>query len=209
MAFDKAKEIVHCSGADVVECLLLCLGELKIRWVPQICIWQTKHPRASWDGKSYVEIFTKDRAMYPSTRVSVMEGRVLTEFERLGLCYSHKLERYRKQGMPWMQKCMPQLTTALTSTADWVTVLNFLSAIGLLENNEYVEYKALEKLLRTLPLTVDRLQQMLLLSKYLLPKGTPFKLWKLHETIPTRLPKVVAATVGAQPAKKRPLEEED
>lgn len=54
------------------------------------------------------------------------------------------------------------------------------------------------------------MQELLLLSKYILQKGTPYTLWRLHETIETRFkPKAAAAPVPQQPTKKRPRDEEE
>ncbi|CAJ1059930.1 transcription activator BRG1 isoform X3 [Xyrichtys novacula] len=89
-------------------------------------------------------------------------------------------------------------------------VLTFLLAVGLLENNKFVDCKQLNQLIKDLPLPVSRLQELLLLSKHLLPKGsTPYVLWKLHETIPVRVPpKQQGAAPAAPDPKRRWVEQE-
>ncbi|KAM3603027.1 uncharacterized protein V6R79_022549 [Siganus canaliculatus] len=210
MALNRAKELVRHKGLDVAECLRLGLEELPLRWCPKITVWQTRHPRASWDRRSIVEIYTKDRQITPESRVAVMLMRVLNELERRGLCYGTRLERFREQGMPWLPKCMTRLSAATSDKEVWLTCLTFLSAVGLLENNMYVDFKQLNQLLRDLPMPVSRLQELLLLSKYLLQKGnTPFRLWKLHETIPTRVSMTAPGPApAATQAKKKRVEEE-
>lgn len=210
MVFDKAKELVRKSGGNVVECLTLGLQELQLRWFPHIRLWQTKNPRASWNRKSVVEFFQKDKSIHVETRIAVMLGQVLQEMERRGLVYHSKLERYREQGMPWLHICMLRVSKAVQPTKEVVDVLTFLSCIALLENNDFVDFKALEGLLRDMPFPMSRMQELLLLSKYILPKGTPFKLWKLHETIPTRLPpRQAGAAAQQQPPKRARVEENE
>ncbi|KAM3605325.1 uncharacterized protein V6R79_023838 [Siganus canaliculatus] len=211
MALNRAKDLVRHKGFNVAECLRLGLEELPLRWCPKITIWQTRHPRASWDRRSIVEIYTKDRQITPESRVAVMLMRVLHELERRGLCYGTRLERFREQGMPWLPKCMTRLSAATSNTDVWLTCLTFLSAVGMLENNMYVDFKQLNQLLRDLPIPVSRLQELLLLSKHLLQKGnTSFQLWKLHETIPTRVStECPKAAPAAQDPKKVRVEERE
>ncbi|XP_078025739.1 uncharacterized protein LOC144463847 [Epinephelus lanceolatus] len=78
--------------------------------------------------------------------------------ERRGLCYSRKLEWYREQGMPWLEKCMTWLPATLDSIGK-LKVLVFLSSIAILENNNYVCYTALETLLKDLPLNMAWMQE--------------------------------------------------
>ncbi|CAJ1059928.1 hypothetical protein ROHU_001960 [Xyrichtys novacula] len=95
-------------------------------------------------------------------------------------------------------------------TGVWLTVLTFLLAVGLLENNKFVDCKQLNQLIKDIPLPVSRLQELLLLSKHLLLKGsTPYVLWKLHETIPVRVPpKQQGAAPAAPDPKRRRVEQE-
>lgn len=207
--FDHAKRLVTQAGLDPLLCLQLGLQEMKLRWFPHIQLWEAKFLRASWDHKSVIELWSKDRGPQLVTRVAVVLSRVLQEMERRGLCYCRKLDRYREQGMPWLEKCMLRLPANLQSSEEKLKVLVFLSSVALLENNDFVDYKAMDILLRDLPLNMARMQELLLLSKYILPKGTPFKLWRLHETIPTRMPALAKAgsSLHPPPAKKPRVEE--
>lgn len=54
LTFDRAKELVTQSGRDPLECLQLGLEEIKLRWFLHVRIWQTNHPRATWDSKSLI-----------------------------------------------------------------------------------------------------------------------------------------------------------
>nr|XP_057920129.1 uncharacterized protein LOC131112030 [Doryrhamphus excisus]XP_057920130.1 uncharacterized protein LOC131112030 [Doryrhamphus excisus] len=202
--FDKAKDLVVKSGKDPLQCLQLGLDELKLRWFPHVRLWQSKHPRASWDRKSLVELYNDLRDTRLVTRVALVQGQVAQEMERRGLCFARTLDRYREHGMPWLEKCMARVPTNI-DTGDKLRLLTCLTCIALLENNDYVSYRELEALLRSLTVTSARMQELLLLSKFILPKGTPFKLWHLHETIPTRLPPK-PTTAKANP-NKRPREE--
>ena len=204
MAFDTAKELVRQSGGNVAECLRL---GLELRWFPHIRLWQTKNPRASWDRKSVVQFFVEGKEVSVGTRVAIMQGHVLQELERRGLVYHSKLERYRDQGMPWLQRCMVRVARSLQDDKQVLDVLTFLSCIALLENNDFVDFKALGELVRALPFSMARMQELLLLSKFMLPKGTPFKLWKLRDTIPTRLPPREAKPPAQQPPPAHPEEQ--
>ncbi len=207
--FDVAKKMVTQAGLDPHRCLQLGLESLKLRWFPYIRIWEQKHPRASWDRKSFIEIYTKDREAQMVSRVALVKGFVLVEMERRGLCFKKKLDKYRELGMPWLERCMLRLPDTLNPAKEKVKVLVFLSCVALLENNEYVDFKAMDKIRKELLLTMARMQELLLLSKYILQKRTPFTLWRLHETIPTRMPNPTEARLlHPPPAKKARVEDE-
>ncbi|KAM3597676.1 uncharacterized protein V6R79_007891 [Siganus canaliculatus] len=198
--FDQVKEVVKQHGGDPVNLLHLGLQNLQLRWVPLIKMWETKNPRGSWDGNTYVEIFSKDRPLQSVTREAVVMGNILTEFQRRGLVFSSKCEKYRERGFPWLDKCIRRIPAQLLTTKEELTVLVFLSCIGLLENNQFVDFKALQLLLKDLPISIARMQELLLMSKFILNIGGPFRLWKLHETLPTRL---TLATAPAPAAVKK------
>ncbi|KAM3619854.1 uncharacterized protein V6R79_014717 [Siganus canaliculatus] len=206
--FDQVKELVTKNGGDPVHLLQLGLQNLQLRWMPLIKMWETKNPRGSWDGNTYVEVYYKDRPLLPITREAVVMGNILTEFERQGLVFSSKCEKYRERGFPWLEKCIKRIPTKLLSTKEELTVLVFLSCIALLENHKFVDFKALQLLLKDLPMSIARMQELLLMSKFILNIGGPFKLWKIHETIPTRLTSATApAPAGVKKHKLTPQHE--
>lgn len=215
MLFQKAQDLVEKSGGNLKECLTLGLKDLNLTWFPKIQIWETKNPRASWNQRSVVQLYGQDKPLQMETRAARVEEKVITEMERRGLVFSRKLERYQEHGMPWVALCMKRMARANPRLDDSnsLRIITFLSCIALIENNDYVDFRRMQELIRELPLTMNQLQQLLLLSKFTLPHKTPFQLWKLHESIPTRLP-----PRGSAPPKKarqeevqpeQPVEEED
>ncbi|KAM3620501.1 uncharacterized protein V6R79_024560 [Siganus canaliculatus] len=173
-------------------------------------MWETKNPRGSWDGNTYVEVYYKDRPLQPITREAVVMGNILVEFERQGLVFSSKCEKYRERGFPRLEKCIRRIPTKVLSTKEELTVLVFLSCIALLENHEFVDFKALQLLLKDLPMSIARMQELLLMSKFILNIGGPFKIWKIHEAIQTRLTSATApAPAGVKKPKLTPQHEDE
>lgn len=71
-----------------------------------------------------------------------------------------------------MHKGMVRVSGALNDTNQCI-VLTFLSCIALIENNNYVDFRALETLRKSLPLTIAQMKVLLLLSNCITPKWTP------------------------------------
>lgn len=207
LLFQKTQDLVQSSGADLRQCLTLGLKDLSLVWFPKLRIWQTKHPKASWDQKSILQLYTQDRPINMEAKAARIEERVLAEMERRDLLYSKKLEHYQQHGLPWIELCMRRMAVSNPRFTDEesLNVITFLSCIACQENNDFVDFKHLDELIKDLPVNIKRLQELLLLSKFTLRKNTPFLLWKLHETMPTRLPPRGAAV----PPPKRQLEQED
>ncbi len=63
----------------------------------------------------------------------------------MGLCYSRNTERYRNQGMPWLEKCLLRLSGKLPATENLKT-LTLFSCVAFLKNEDFVEFVALQDL---------------------------------------------------------------
>lgn len=113
MVFDKAKELVWARGRNVAEYMKLGQQELQLRWLPHIRYWQARHPSVSWDQKSMVQFYEKDKLIHATTRVAIMQKHVLTEIERRGLVFYSKLQHYQEVELPWLHKCMVRATGAI------------------------------------------------------------------------------------------------
>eukprot|EP00064_Thunnus_orientalis_P026271 superscaffoldBa00016092_g26768 len=184
--FDRARDLVTRAGLDPLNCLRLGLEEIKLRWVPHLKMWQ---------GKRMV------------SRLAVIRSHILQEVERRGLCFPSKLDRYREQGMPWLEKCLVRLPNKMVH-GEKLKTLTFLSCIGMIENGDYVDYVALRELTLDLPLRQSKMQELHLQSHHSLPKVGPFVVWRLHEDIPCRVPKLERRLTSKEPQNKKPRQEE-
>lgn len=206
MLFQAALDLVVAAGSDPKTCLLARLQE--VRWFPAFKIWETRNPRVSWNLRGVEQLYTDQRPLTIQSKAGKVEEMVLVEMERRGLMFASKLAKYQSYGMAWMQRCLERLLQAVPkfSTEDSLKVMTFVSCIGMLMNNDYVDFQTLKDLHSSLPCPQSRLQDLNLLSKSILPCRAPLSLWKLSHTIPHRLParpKVPRAEVEG----KRPLEE--
>ncbi len=203
--FAKCTTLVRKCGLDPVQCLQLGLEELKLRWVPDVRFWVGRHEKLYWDRKSYVELCYKGGIPTKASRMAVIKTGILDDMERRGLCYGSKLARFREQELPWLEKCLVRIPENVKGDR-LLRALTFLSCIGMIENNLFVEDGALQALIREIPLTQKTMQDLQLQSRFSLPRRSGFLVWRLHEDIPSRLP--LSLTTKQPPSKKRRNEDE-
>lgn len=118
------------------------------------------------------------------------------------MCFASKLQRYREQGLPWLALCLQRVPERIKGNKLLLT-LTFLSCIGMIENNAYVENERLREPMKELPLTQKMMQELQLQSRFSLPRRSGFIVWRLHEVIPYRMP-----GPDRKPAPKKPRVEE-
>ena len=170
-------------------------------------MWQGKRVRFSWDKRSYVELFVTETGPPMVSRLAVIRSHILHQVEWRGLCFPSKLDRYREQGMPWLEKCLVGLPNKMVH-GEKLETLTFLSCIGIIENGDYVDYVAPRELTLDLPLRQSKMQELHLQSHHSLPKVGPLVVWRLHEDIPCRVPKLETHLTSKEPQNKKPRQEE-
>lgn len=206
MLFQAALDLVAAAGSDPSTCLLAGLQE--VSWFPAFTMWETKNPRVSWDLRGVEQLYTDQRPLTIQAKAGKVEEMVLVEMENRGLMFASKLAKYQLYGMVWMQRCLDRLLQAVPkfSAKESIKVMTFVSCIGMLMNNDYVDFQALKDLHSSLPCPQSRLQELNILSKSILPCRAPLSLWKLSHTIPHRLP-ATPKVPGAEQQGNKPLEE--
>ncbi len=96
------------------------------------------------------------------------------------------MERYKDHGMPWVEAVIRRLPSTL-SKPERLTVLTFVSCIGMVMNNDYVSFEQLKVLAQDLPMPQSKLQSLLILGRILLRKVVGLYMWSLHSSIPYRM----------------------
>ena len=104
--------------------------------------------------------------------------------------------------MPWLEKCLVGLPNKMVH-GEKLETLTFLSCIGIIENGDYVDYVAPRELTLDLPLRQSKMQELHLQSHHSLPKVGPLVVWRLHEDIPCRVPKLETHLTSKEPQNKK------
>ncbi|RXN18886.1 hypothetical protein ROHU_001960 [Labeo rohita] len=204
--FERALELTRSVGHDIVECLQLGLSGVK--YFPAITFWdEQKNAKARWNKKTYIELYGPTDQPSAAAQAAALLGDVLSNMEKKGLCYCRTLQRYKENGMPWLELSIIRLPKNLDSDMA-LTALTFISAIGLIQNGDYVSFPVLANLADDLPISQLEMQKLRILSPLLLLK-TP-KINRLHETVPHKI-EVPQPQIGrpapAAPRKRSPSPE--
>lgn len=102
MNFGRALEMARAAGHDIYSSLKLGTKELK--FFPAFTFWdEQRHPKARWNRKDYIEPYKSTEAPSNAAEPAALLGDVCAEIEKRGLCYSTNLQRYKENGMPWIE----------------------------------------------------------------------------------------------------------
>lgn len=186
--FGRARILVEKAGKDVQCCLLKGFVEEKVSFFPAIKFRDIRNTKKMWwNRKDFVQILQGDQEPSPLSKVATMTLQVCMEIERRSFAYSRSLEKYRDHGMPWMEKVLSRLPTALGKNT-LLEVVTFLSCVGLIMNGDFVDYNHLRDLLTHMghAMSQAQLQKLQILSRFTLPKVYNMLIWKIHESIPVR-----------------------
>eukprot|EP00064_Thunnus_orientalis_P023174 superscaffoldBa00008508_g23405 len=164
--------------------------------------------RAGLDSLNCLRLGLEEMKLYwMVSRLAVIRSHILQEVERQGLYFPSKLDCYREQGMPWLEKCLVWLPNKMDH-GEKLKALMFLSCIAFIENGDYVDFKALQDLMLTLPLEQSKMQELRIQSRHSRPKVRTFMVWCLHDDIPCRVAKPETCLSSTWPQAKKPHQEE-
>ncbi|MEQ2166835.1 hypothetical protein GOODEAATRI_032375, partial [Goodea atripinnis] len=209
LTFGRACAMLVQAGRDVKECLVQGFMSEKLRFFPAIKFRDLKGGyKIFWNCKDYVALEAEGTSTVLS-RVASANLQVFTEIERRSLCYSRTLEKYRDHGIPWMEKVLQRLPPNMKG-AIHLSVITFVSCIGLMMNGDFVVFEHIRTLLSQISPHVSQahLQKWQILSKFTLPKVFNCVIFKLHEEIPYRLRDTMKVASFLKPKENQPDEEQ-
>ncbi len=182
--FGRALELTNSVGHDTQE--LLHLGLLGFRYFPAITFWdEQRNPKARWNKKNYVELLGPTEKPSAAAQAAALFGDVCSTIEKKELCYARNLQRYKDNGMPWLETSINRLPKNMTPN-ETLTALTFISTVGLIQNGDYISFNTLGNLMAELTITQEKLQRLHILSPLLLLSSP--KVHRLHESVPYKIP---------------------
>ncbi|MGL5643877.1 MAG: hypothetical protein ACRCW3_03860 [Metamycoplasmataceae bacterium] len=185
--FGRAIELAQDAGHDVETCLQLGLSGFK--FFPSIVYWDEKrHPKAKWNKIDYIELYRPTETPSAKATAAACLGDVCSAIEKRGLSYSANLVKYKEKGMPWMEQTIQRLHKHLQKD-QLLTILTFVSCVGMIQNGDFVTFNNLSSLISELTVTQIQLQRMHILSPLIL-LHTP-KVHRLHDSMQYKVANIV------------------
>lgn len=208
MMFGRQCEIIRRLKLELSSVLLEGLQDLHLRYFPALKLNDNhRHSILSWDVRCGLWQICKNGIQSDELRQSpsVLTTLIIAEVEIRHICYASRLKSCPVQ-FPWIQQCAKKLASEKMSDDQLVSVLSFVSCIAFLMNGFYVDYDRLYNLLESLPINQYKLRGLEIQSAFLMSNFNKFKLYRLHHSIPTRMP-TEKKNEGASSSKERPREE--
>ena len=204
--FHRARQLVQKAGKSVKDCLLQGFIAEKLHFFPAFKFRDIRGGKKIWwNFKDFLHVHLGAEKPFPMSELATRTLQVCTEMERRSLAYSRSLEKYRDHGMPWMAKTLQRLPPTLKGTF-LVNVLTFISSVGMLQNNDYVDFNHLKDLLQAIGLqgmAQDKLQKLQILGKFTIEKVYRPIIWKLHHDIPVRVQQNTPCLLSLRPPPKQ------
>lgn len=180
--FGRALEMARAAGHDVYSCLESGTSELK-----------------------FFPAFTSTEAPSTAAEAAALLGDVCAEIEKRGLCYSSNLQRYKGNGIPWMEPVIKQLPKN-PERVKKINTLTLVSCAGLIQNGDFVSFACLRSLLQDVTLSQSQLQKLNIMSPLILVHSPTLN--RLHQSFPHKLaprqPEKPKATTSKAPSKRAP-----
>lgn len=204
MTFGRALEMARAEGHDVYSCLELGTKELK--YFPAFTFWdEQRHPKARWNQKDYIELHKSTEAPSNAAEAAALLGDVCAEMEKRGLCYSSNLQRYKENGMPWIEPVIKRLPKTLERVRKLNTLI-LVSCSGMIQNGDFVSFTSLRSLLQDITMSQSQLQKLNIMAPLILVHSPTLN--RLHQSIPhkvaPRKPEKPKATTSKAPPKQAP-----
>lgn len=195
--FKRAAELVVSAGRDVELCLQLAFSSFK--FFPKIVYWdEHRNPKAKWNKRDFIELHSPTETPSLAARAASLKGDVCSKIEKLGLSYSKNLDKYRERGMPWLEKCLARLPKGMPREK-LVDALAFISSVAMIHNHDYISFGVLAEFSKQLPVTQRTMQQLHILSNLMLLPH--LNIWRLHESLPFKIPD--SAPVPVKPVEQK------
>jgi len=173
--FCRAKEMAVQAGQDVKLCLMCGLRVQEIRFFPALKFYSIQNKKVNWNFKDFWEIHDASQQPSVEARAVSMVGDVCLELEKRGLSFIRNTQKYMEHGMPWVKEVLLRLPKALKDQ-DLVSVVTFVSCIGIIQNGDFISFEKLRALVEDLPVTQTHLRSLQVLSRFLLPRVCGLKL---------------------------------
>ena len=187
MTFGVLCKMVIDTNTDVCKILLEGFKECRFKHFPAFKTYDNHgHSCLSWKRTFGLwKIINNNEWAGESPRV--LSELVVAETERRGLIHVSKLKTV-PVSFPWIEATRRKLGKERLDEDGLLCVLTFISCIALMMDGWFVDYNCLAKLMEDLPVNQYNLRDYEILSKMQMAKFNKFTLFRLHHSIPRKLP---------------------
>ncbi len=131
------------AGHDISHCLLLEILELKLKFFPAIKYTDLKKTAKGPHGRPINTLSCTQPINHLLRWPTPPHSQVTYASKSRGVACT--MERYKNFGMPWVEMALLRLPSSLLRT-EQLTVLTFVSCVGMLMNHDCISYEELKVL---------------------------------------------------------------
>lgn len=190
--FGVVLQLMSDKGKDITDIMTTGIRSLGLCFFPVVKTFdKSKHAYLSWNGVDllHIDISTQETSDENSL-CEFLTAEILLGLIQKKLIYRSKLlSIQQKRGFifPWVKPVIVKLKGIKLSTEERASVLLFVTAVAFLQNHWYVNFEAMSRLLKKLPLAQIDLKLVQIQCRYLLKSYPGFHIFRHHESIPCRL----------------------
>lgn len=195
--FGRVLQLITEQGLNA--CDILCAGfkQLGIQYFPDIrCIDSSRNQRINWPGVGVLKIVNTCKTNSNDDLAVELSREIIWFLEKNGLVYKSKfvpfLEESESFSFPWLYDILEKLSGTSWNINDNISVLSYVTCIGLLQNHWYVDLKTFTslhfKVNSKYPNMKRSFQSNEVLSVFMLPAVKHLNLSRMHESLPIAFP---------------------
>lgn len=190
--FWRAIEMMETNGLETYQALHAGIIQLRLKLFPDVRFSdRSKHGKFHWPGKDVISIRVDGDIVSRADNVPTYTANVIDFLEEHGLVHRSKFNSPLSENcdfrFPWMCDIVSKLADMVLEETVLIQLLSYLTAIGLLENHWYVDYRTFAILHNKLNIDTPNVEKILqsreILSKFRLPGVYQLFVYRLHPSL--------------------------
>lgn len=198
-------------NVDINQAVVKGIEALQLHFFPALRLYdEQKNAALNWKWSFGLWIITdiNDQQITLEKKSIMCTALVVSEVEQRKLFHSSAIAAIT---LPWIRPSIQKLEDLNLNQEELVTTLVFITCIARLMQGLYVDYQALAKLGKNMPVSQFILQVREILSKLSLHNFNKFRLRRLHQSIPYKLipDKTINTSEPKDTKEDRPLKKDE
>lgn len=180
-------------GYDLVNVLASGIHYLELNYFPRMRSYDSnRNVIIKWKGMECVEILHGNGEKSLELKSAEMTMEVLSYLVNRKVCYEKTvLPLQSTTRLPWMVNVLHKVKGLYKSDVELLRICLYVTCVAMIQNRMYVDFRKFAEINHDLgPRVVFKLIQVEVLGKIPLSNMNLFKVYRLHESLPFKMPKV-------------------
>ena len=181
--FGAVRKLLKNLNVNVEQVLQYGISSIGLGYFPAVRSYDGAHHEGlNWLYKYGFWVLTdvNDKASELERESAELHLQILTELERRKLCHT---SNYRDIVFPWIKTTLMKTREKQLTQVGKIQMLCFVSCVAFLQLGKFVDYYALSRLVRDMPITQSTLKMAEVQCQFQLPGVNNMRIFRLHPSV--------------------------